>query len=254
MMAANLSSQLLVSVRSAEEASVAMAGGVDLIDIKEPGNGSLGKADDDTIDRIVKICAGRIPVSLALGELVEWMGHSNPNSIKFLEDNPKKATISFLKWGLSGLANSDWKNLLARTTVAISANSPAQVVVVAYADWISCAAPPVDDVVEFACKKPGSVFLLDTWGKNQGVNLLNFLSQDHLSAIVERCRNHQVKIALAGSLGPSEIIQVQALRPDWFAVRGAVCARGRESAINLEKVQQLAALVHGTRETATYAS
>ena len=33
---------LLVSVRSAEEAEIALAGGANLIDIKEPSRGALG--------------------------------------------------------------------------------------------------------------------------------------------------------------------------------------------------------------------
>ena len=35
---------LLVSVRSASEARVALAAGVDVIDVKEPNRGSLGAA------------------------------------------------------------------------------------------------------------------------------------------------------------------------------------------------------------------
>ena len=38
-------SRLLVSVRSAAEAEIALHGGADLIDVKEPTRGSLGRAD-----------------------------------------------------------------------------------------------------------------------------------------------------------------------------------------------------------------
>ena len=34
--------RLLVSVRSAEEAEIALAGGADVIDVKEPRRGALG--------------------------------------------------------------------------------------------------------------------------------------------------------------------------------------------------------------------
>ena len=36
---------LLVSVRSADEAIAALAGGADVIDVKEPNRGALGAAD-----------------------------------------------------------------------------------------------------------------------------------------------------------------------------------------------------------------
>ena len=45
--------KLLVSVRSVAEARIALAGGVDLIDVKEPRRGSLGAADAGIIAEIV---------------------------------------------------------------------------------------------------------------------------------------------------------------------------------------------------------
>src|SRR5256885_16611977 len=54
---------LLVSVRSAGEAEAAIAGGADLIDVKEPAYGSLGRAKDETIaaggGRVARRRAGR---------------------------------------------------------------------------------------------------------------------------------------------------------------------------------------------------
>ncbi len=82
--------QLLVSVRSAAEAEAALAGGAHVIDVKEPSRGSLGRADDATIDEVVRVVAGRRPVSAALGELHdfgEW-----PECLPQLQ---------FVKWGLS---------------------------------------------------------------------------------------------------------------------------------------------------------
>ena len=46
--------RLLVSVRSVEEAEAALAGGADLIDVKEPTRGSLGRADDAVIAAILR--------------------------------------------------------------------------------------------------------------------------------------------------------------------------------------------------------
>src|SRR5262249_6225382 len=46
--------RLLVSVRDVREAEAALAGGADLIDIKEPAHGPLGRADDAVIEFIVQ--------------------------------------------------------------------------------------------------------------------------------------------------------------------------------------------------------
>src|SRR5204863_2047675 len=60
---------LLVSVRSAAEAELALAGGADIIDVKEPRRGALGPADPIVWKEILERVAGRVPVSAALGEL-----------------------------------------------------------------------------------------------------------------------------------------------------------------------------------------
>lgn len=64
--------QLLVSVRNAEEAVQAADSGADIIDVKEPEFGSLGFAGGATIREVVDAVAGRIPVSAALGECLDW--------------------------------------------------------------------------------------------------------------------------------------------------------------------------------------
>src|SRR5437763_1899892 len=57
---------LQVSVRSAAEAESALAGGADLIDVKEPSRGPLGAADAAVIRDVITAVAGRRPVSAAL--------------------------------------------------------------------------------------------------------------------------------------------------------------------------------------------
>src|ERR1700678_3944537 len=81
---------LLVSVRAVEEAAAALAGGADLIDVKEPNRGSLGRADDAVIAAVVAIVAGRRPVSAAMGELRD-RGPPFPGP-----------ELAYQKWGLSG--------------------------------------------------------------------------------------------------------------------------------------------------------
>ena len=45
--------RLLVSVRDALEARVAMGAGVDLIDVKEPRRGSLGRASNSVVAAVL---------------------------------------------------------------------------------------------------------------------------------------------------------------------------------------------------------
>jgi uncharacterized protein (UPF0264 family) len=238
--------QLLVSVRSAEEARAALEGGAALIDVKEPSRGSLGRADARVIREISAAVGSRRPVSAALGEWVEQIG-SIPD-----------ADLTFVKWGLAGCRrNRNWCRDLARL---LEKQARPQPVFVAYADWRWAQAPSVEEVFALVREHPGSVMLLDTHCKDASKvmgkkrpTLLDWLPAACVSDLCARCRESGVRIALAGSLGTPEIHQLHAARPDWFAVRGAVCEDGnRQGAVQAQKVRQLVEMLDSSIPTSMH--
>ena len=58
----------LVSVRSPDEARIALAGGADIVDAKEPSHGALGAVSPAAIAAIVEVVAGARPVSATIGD------------------------------------------------------------------------------------------------------------------------------------------------------------------------------------------
>ena len=122
-----------------------------------------------------------------------------------------------------------------------------QCVLVAYADWECARAPSVDDVFALAGEYPGSVMLLDTHCKDASnllgksrPTLLDWLPTAWIEDLCGRARESKVKIALAGSLGIAEIHALRDAKPDWFAVRGAVCDDGdRRAGVQIDKVRHL---------------
>jgi (5-formylfuran-3-yl)methyl phosphate synthase len=60
---------LLASVRSASEALTACAGGADMIDLKEPAAGPLGRLPDATIRAVLSAVGRRKPTSATIGNL-----------------------------------------------------------------------------------------------------------------------------------------------------------------------------------------
>jgi uncharacterized protein (UPF0264 family) len=238
----------LVSVRSAEEAAAAVAGGADLIDVKEPSRGSLGRADDAVLAAVIRAVAGRRPVSAALGELrdgiVKARRVSEGQGLPLAYASGSDTRLAFVKWGLAGChPHYDWRGDLEMLAEEIPPDGP-MVVPVAYADSELAQAPPIWEVVEFAGWRPGGVLLIDTWDKSVGRTLLDWLSQKELAELCQRCRSLSLRLALAGSLSFAEIRQLADLQPDWLAVRGAVCTAGRSSPISAAKVRYLAELVH----------
>jgi uncharacterized protein (UPF0264 family) len=225
--------QLLVSVRSVAEAEIALHAGADLIDVKEPAHGSLGRADDDTIAGVLDVVRQRQPVSAALGELVQ----QNPL--------PSMHGLRFAKWGLAGCAGTPWeRDLEAAGQKLRQRDSQCDPVAVAYADWQRAAAPQADQVVRFVINSGWQVLLFDTW-KKDGATLFDWISPGSLRDLIERCRANHVRVALAGSLGFDQLSVVRDLEPNWLAVRGAVCRRGkRADAIDPARITRLANTLH----------
>ena len=85
--------RLLVSVRDASEALAALAGGADIIDVKEPTRGSLGMADGDAVAGVVEAVGERVPVSAALGELCEWPERSPAFQKSRASDPPHRSPL-----------------------------------------------------------------------------------------------------------------------------------------------------------------
>ena len=126
---------LLVSVRSAEEAEAALAGGAGLIDVKEPNHGALGFAGEDVIEEVLRVVDGRCPVSAALGELSSRLRLSargiRDASSSLIPRALSRKRLAFAKWGLAGC--DTWAHEL--TQVAAHLPTGCRPVAVAYADW-----------------------------------------------------------------------------------------------------------------------
>ena len=223
-MAMPVNPKLLVSVRSVEEAREAIEGGADLIDVKEPSRGALGAADQDVIERIIREVGGRLPVSAAMGEFVEW------------DYRELSKGLSFVKWGLSHLQGLDdlWDIRLSQPTV--------EPVLVAYADHERAVAPAPDVLVQAAIEQRFPAFLIDTAVKD-GNSILDWIDLSKLGIWRVELAEAGVPLALAGSLGEREIRLLAPIQPDWFAVRGAACEGGREGTVRASKVRRLKEII-----------
>jgi uncharacterized protein (UPF0264 family) len=228
--------ELLVSVRSPQEARAALAGGASLIDVKEPTQGALGRADDAVIAAVIELVAGRRPVSAAMGELSESRACF------------AGVGLSYLKWGLAGCGGrAGWPGEWANTVTRLHAvNAGCQAILTCYGDWQRARSPSPEEVLPFVSSDGCTGLLLDTWCKD-GTTLLDWLTPTQIDHICRTCRKAGVRVALAGSLGAAQIHRLSACRPDWFAVRGAACSGGRrEQAIDADSVRLLANLVRAT--------
>jgi uncharacterized protein (UPF0264 family) len=227
--------QLLVSVRNADEAVAALAGGADVIDVKEPRRGPLGRAKRSTLQQVISRADRAAPVSVALGELQEF--------------EPRYAANLPVGVGLAklGLARCrDWPIWSTRWSQAIDA-LPGGVapVAVVYADAAKCAAPPPHLVIGHAAQVGCRAVLFDTYEKSSG-NLFDALPGAKLSSYIAEIRELNMIVALAGSLDEQSVPIAASYAPDVIAVRSAACRDGRHGVVEQEKVRCLAQLIRGT--------
>jgi len=223
--------RLLVSVRDADEAAAAVRGGADLIDIKEPGRGPLGRASVDAWRSIRARVGDQAALSAALGE---W---NEPG------DAPRAADLNgfaFVKLGLAGISReADW---IARWRESLAPFAPfAPTVAVAYADWRRADAPNPFDVLRAGRELGCAAALCDTWRKDGP--LTNWLSPSELKEWTAAAREAGMRVAIAGSLTESIVDAALDAHPDWIAVRGAVCSRGREGIVDEQRVRAFSARV-----------
>ncbi|MDB5386023.1 MAG: hypothetical protein JWM11_1669 [Planctomycetaceae bacterium] len=231
--------RLLVSVRNSDEARAAIAGGCDILDIKEPHRGSLGMADPDVTAQIIETTRNldrSLPVSAALGEVVDWS--IGPNGISAVPSCFEDCT--FLKIGCAGLRSQpEWRTELSETRQAVtsSLSNPPSWVAVAYADWEAADAPKVSDVVRAALHDKCCGVLIDTFTKSNRW-LLDWITLNELHAIADQVHSHGLFLALAGSLNAADLPRLKPVDVDILAIRGAACLQGqRQSEISQAAVR-----------------
>lgn len=238
---------LLVSVRNADEARAAVRGGADIVDVKEPSQGPLGRADPTTISKIVEVgrASGR-PVTVALGELFEWF---EDDAVAQAASNDGRwwAEPTLLKVGLAGMRGEDWPTRL-RTLMETLDVPHDRWVPVAYADHDVARSPLPEDVIDVCATLGTRGVLFDTFDKSAG-RLLDHLPIERLADLVDRLRANGRLAALAGRLRADDLPMLARIGPDVLGVRSAACVDGnRNGVIDADRVRELQRSIAGAGE------
>jgi uncharacterized protein (UPF0264 family) len=207
---------LLASVRSAEEALIACAGGADIIDLKEPAAGALGRLPDATIAAVLSAVAGRKPASATIGDLP-----LEPRRVRDAVLAMAAAGVDIVKLGLFA---GDVPGTLAE--LAGPARDGIRLVAVLFADR----QPDVDAVAR--CADAGFFgVMLDTADKRAGP-LTRHLPEDALARFIAVARRHGLLAGLAGSLSAADVPALLPLTPDYLGFRSALTAGGRSGPLD----------------------
>jgi uncharacterized protein (UPF0264 family) len=207
----------LASVNSLEEAKIVLAGGADVIDLKDPASGVLGAAPLATIREVVKFVAGRRLVSATIGDLP-----SDPAIVGPAIEATWACGVDIVKVGL--FQPDSHAPLL--NTLAAQARKGLRIVVVMFADREPDFAL-INDLAD--CGIAG--VMLDTADK-QGKSLRSYCTETQLADFVRQGKALGLMTGLAGSLRLDDIEPLLAIGPDHLGFRGALClGNSRQQAI-----------------------
>ena len=218
--------RLLASVKDEHEAEVALHGGADIIDFKDPAQGALGALAPHVIAGGLRRVAGRALTSATAGD---WP--LQPAILTQAVQRTGDTGVDYVKVGLlPGAALEACLEALALLAVRH------RIVAVFFADR----GVPMHALDKLRRAGFAGV-MLDTFDKGGG-GLRQNLSDDRLRAFVESGRNLGLMTGLAGSLCIEDIPLLAPINPDLLGFRGALCDSGaRNSALCVERVQRIRA-------------
>jgi uncharacterized protein (UPF0264 family) len=218
--------KLLVSVVDAAEAGVAAAAGADIVDVKNPAEGSLGAPLPAVIAGVRAAVPGELPVSAAIGDMPNL-----PGTAALAALGAVRSGATFVKVGLWGVSTEDEAVDLLRAVRDGAANVPSTVVVAAaYADGRRVAHAPLSpELLPRVARTAGvGACLVDTAVKD-GRGLLEWLSPEALASLVADAHAAGLEVALAGALRAEDLPVIRDAGTDIAGVRSAACRDGRRS-------------------------
>ncbi len=220
----------LASVRDADEAAIALAGGADVIDFKDPAAGALGAVAPEIVREGVARVAGRRPVSAVLGDLP-----MAATPLCAAAEAMAATGVDYLKLGIFPGGDAE---------AALAALAPLTARVKLVAVFFADRAPDLS-LLALLAERGFAGAMLDTAGKN-GARLLDHFDIARLGRFVAECRRLGLLAGLAGALELPDIPRLLLLSPDLLGFRTALCgATGRKGAIEAESVAMVRALIPG---------
>jgi (5-formylfuran-3-yl)methyl phosphate synthase len=228
--------RLLVSVLDAGEARTAAAAGADIVDVKNPAEGSLGAPSPAVIASVRAAVPAGQPVSAAIGDMPNL-----PGTAALAALGAARSGATFVKVGLWGVSTED--DAVGLLRAVRDAVPGAVVVAAAYADAARVAhAPLAPELLPAVAHAAGvGACLLDTAVKD-GRGLLQWLSPEALTALVAEAHAAGLEVALAGALSAEDLPVVRDTGADIAGVRSAACGDGRRSApLDAARVRALVA-------------
>ncbi|MCD5409859.1 MAG: (5-formylfuran-3-yl)methyl phosphate synthase [Methanocellales archaeon] len=229
--------KLLISPIDIEEAKDAEAGGADIIDVKNPKEGSLG-ANFPWVIRAIKKVVSK-PLSATIGDFGFKPGTASLSAL-----GAAVAGADFIKIGLFDIRTKEQALILLQNVkkAVEDYDSSKKVVAAAYADFERLNTLSPFDLPDVGQKAGIDIVMIDT-GIKDGRGLFDFMSEEQVAEFTSSAKKVGLGTALAGSLGWEDIKTIQRISPDIIGIRGLVCGGDRNRRIQRKEVERLKKMI-----------
>lgn len=227
--------QLMISVVSAGEAKEALAGGADILDVKNPVEGSLGAQFPRVIQQI-RNCAPRpVKLSAAIGDMPYLPGTASLAAL-----GAAACGADYVKVGLYGpKTQAEAVFLLQEVKQAVSGFPDVAIIAAGYADAHRAGTLDPRILPRIALEAGVAGCLLDTAIKD-GRGLFDFLAPEALQTIADEAHTAGLLFALAGGLHAQDLNIARELGVDVVGIRTAACQDDRRSGpLEADRVRRL---------------
>ncbi|PKL68752.1 MAG: hypothetical protein CVV28_01165 [Methanobacteriales archaeon HGW-Methanobacteriales-1] len=213
---------LLISPINTEEALEAIEGGADIVDVKNPKEGSLGASFPWIIKGVREMTPEDMLVSATLGDVPY-----KPGTVSLAAMGALVSGADYIKVGLYGTKNYDEALEVMENVVRTVRENSSDAVIVAsgYADAHRVGAIDPMEIPKVAAEAGADLAMVDTAVKD-GKTLFDFMDMDVLQKFVNEIHDYGLKSALAGSVKKDQLKPLYDINCDVVGVRGAACIGG----------------------------
>ena len=225
----NTNSNILVSFKSHSELSKKNVRLVDILDLKNPDNGSLGEWELSDIKKVVKTFGNEKFISATIGDVLDF--EKIIKKIKVFDE----LKLDFIKFGFFVENTVQMSKFLADIK---SCNFKTELVPVVFADKKIILETVFKNLESFKAFK-FNFLLLDTFSKKSG-DLFKSCSLNYLSNVLIQTKKLGLSLGLAGKLKKNQIPKLLKLQPKIIGFRSAVCKKNnRNDQLSYLKLQNI---------------
>ena len=223
--------QLLISPINHDEAVEAIEGGADIVDVKNPKEGSLGANFPWVIKDIRGLTPDDLLVSATLGDVPY-----KPGTVSLAAMGALVSGADYIKVGLYGTKNYDEAvEVMTNVVKAVKdVNSDAIVVASGYADAHRVGAISPWDIPKVARDSGADLAMIDTAVKD-GKTLFDYFTIEDCENFVNEAHGYGLKVALAGSVKKDQLKPLYDVGTDVVGLRGAACVGGDRNTGHIDR-------------------